>query len=147
MQIDLDSSLDHWVQAELLNAQQAAQIREFENMPAPRRAARGPILIGLALGGIMLAAGVLLFVAAHWTDLSPAERMALLVTAVGGLHLAGAFASDRFPAMAVTLHAVGTGMHGWTRYPRPARACYIDLRAANDLARCLTARGAAADAM
>src|ERR1700747_28936 len=112
MQIDLDSSLDHWVQAGLLNAQQAAQIREFENMLRPRRAARAPILIGLALGGIMLAAGVLLFVAAHWSDLSPAERMTVLVAAVGGLHLAGTLASDRFPAMAATLHAVGTGALG-----------------------------------
>jgi uncharacterized membrane protein len=69
-------------------------------------------MIGLALGGLMLSAGVLLFVAAHWTDLSPAQRMSLLVFAVGGSHLAAAFCATRFPALAMTLHAVGTAAVG-----------------------------------
>ena len=112
MQIELESSLDRWTQAALLNAEQAARIREFETARRPRRGARFPILIGLALGGIMLAAGVLLFVAAHWMDLSPTERMALVVFAVGAFHLAAAFCADRFSAMAVTLHAVGTAALG-----------------------------------
>jgi uncharacterized membrane protein len=112
MQIELESSLDRWTQAALLNSEQAANIRDFETARAPRRAARLPILIGVALGGVMLAAGVLLFVAAHWIDLSPFQRMALLFIAVGGSHLAGAFANDRFPAMSVTLHAVGTAALG-----------------------------------
>jgi uncharacterized membrane protein len=38
--------------------------------------------------------------------------MALLVFAVGGSHLAGAFCADRFSALAVTLHAVGTAALG-----------------------------------
>jgi uncharacterized membrane protein len=112
MQIELEASLDRWTQAALLNSEQAARIREFENTGEPRRGTRVPILMGVALGGIMLAAGVLLFVAAHWVDLSPAQRMALLVFAVGGSHLAGAFSADRFPALAVTLHAVGTAALG-----------------------------------
>jgi uncharacterized membrane protein len=112
MQIELESSLDRWTQAALLNHEQAARIREFEAAQSPRRGARAPILIGLGLGGIMLAAGVLLFVAAHWMDLSPAERMALLVCSVGSAHFAAAFCADRFHAMAVTLHAVGTAALG-----------------------------------
>jgi uncharacterized membrane protein len=112
MQIELEASLDRWTQAALLNSEQAARIREFEVARAPRRAARLPILIGLALGGIMLAAGVLLFVAAHWNDLSPAQRMTLLVCAVVGSHLAAAFCADRFHALAVTLHGVGTAALG-----------------------------------
>jgi len=112
MQIELESSLDRWTQAALLNSEQAALIREYETARTPRRGARAPILIGLALGGIMLAAGVLLFVAAHWDDLSPAQRMMLLVLAVGGSHLAAAFCGERFRAMAVTLHAVGTAALG-----------------------------------
>src|SRR3984957_15515365 len=79
MQIELESSLDRWTQAALVNPEQAARIREFEAAHAPRRGARAPILIGLGLGGIMLAAGVFQFVAAHWMDLSPTERVALLV--------------------------------------------------------------------
>jgi len=112
MQIELESSLDRWTQAALLNSEQAARIREFETSHAPRRAARLPILIGVALGGIMLAAGVLLFVAAHWVDLSPVQRMALVVFAVGGSHVAGALCADRFAALAVTFHAVGTAALG-----------------------------------
>jgi uncharacterized membrane protein len=112
MRIELDASLDRWTQAALLNSEQAARIRDFESVHAPRRGARVAILIGVALGGVMLAAGVLLFVAAHWMDLSPAERMALLVFAVAGSHLAAAFCADRFRPMAVTLHAVGTAALG-----------------------------------
>jgi uncharacterized membrane protein len=112
MQIELESSLDRWIQAALLSTEQAARVREFEAAHAPQRGNRVAILIGVALGGIMLAAGVLLFVAAHWTDLSPTERMALLVFAVAVSHAAGAFCADRFPAMAVTLHAVGTAALG-----------------------------------
>lgn len=112
MQIELESSLNRWIQEAILSPEQAARIREFEAARAPRRGNRAAVLIGLALGGIMLAAGVLLFVAAHWMDLSPTQRMALLVFAVGGLHAAGALCADRFPAMAVTLHAVGTAALG-----------------------------------
>jgi uncharacterized membrane protein len=112
MQIEFEASLDRWTQAALLNAEQAARIREFETAREPRRGTRLPILIGLALGGSMLAAGVLLFVAAHWIDLSPAQRMTLLVFAVGGSHLAAAFCVIRFSAMAVTLNAVGTAALG-----------------------------------
>lgn len=112
MQIELEASLDRWTEAALLDSEQAARIREFETARAPRQGNRVPILIGVALGGIMLAAGVLLFVAAHWVDLSPVQRMTLLVFAVGGSHLAAAFCADRFSAMAVTLHAVGTAALG-----------------------------------
>lgn len=112
MQIELESSLDRWTEAALLSPEQAGRVREFEAARAPRRSNRVAILIGVALGGIMLAAGVLLFVAAHWMDLSPTQRMALLVIAVGGSHLAGAFCADRFSALAVALHAVGTAALG-----------------------------------
>jgi uncharacterized membrane protein len=112
MQIELDSSLQRWTDAHLIEAGQAARIREFEIGAAPAQRARLPIVIGLVLGGIMLAAGVLLFVSAHWEELSPAQRMTLLVCAVGGSHLAAAFCTERFHAMAVTLHAVGTVVLG-----------------------------------
>ncbi len=108
MQIELESSLARWTTAGFLDSARAGLILQHETARAPRRTARVPILIGVALGGIMLAAGVLLFVAAHWVDLSPAQRMAVLLLAVGGSHLAAAFLADGFHALAVTLHAVGT---------------------------------------
>lgn len=112
MQIELESSLARWTTAGFLDSARAGLILEHETARAPRRTARVPILVGVALGGIMLAAGVLLFVAAHWIDLSPAQRMAVLLVAVGGSHLAAALCADRFHALAVTLHAVGTASLG-----------------------------------
>ena len=105
MRIELEPSLNRWVEAQLLDRQQADRIRQFES---EQRRARWPVIVALAFGGIMLAAGVLLFVSAHWDELSPFQRMSLLVLSVGAFHLAGALSLDRFRALGVTLHAVGT---------------------------------------
>src|SRR4029079_14745432 len=102
------SSLQRWVEAQLLDVRQAESIRAFEVAEAPSQRARWPVIVALAFGGVMLATGILLFVSAHWEDLSPFQRMSLLVLAVGGFHVGGAFALDRFRALAVTLHAAGT---------------------------------------
>lgn len=112
MHLELESSLDRWTQAGVLGSEQATRIREYESARAARHGPSVLILIGLALGGVMLTAGVLLFVAAHWIDLSPAQRMTLLVAAVGGSHLAAALCAERFHAMAITLHGVGTAALG-----------------------------------
>jgi uncharacterized membrane protein len=106
--MELEASLRRWLSAQLIDAEQADRIRAFETAQAPVRRARWPVIVALAFGGIMLAAGILLFVSAHWDELSPAQRMSLLVAAVGGLHAAGAFARDRFHALGMTLHAAGT---------------------------------------
>ena len=106
--MELEPSLNRWVEAQLLDLQQADRIRQFEAKQSPQRRARWPVIVALAFGGIMLAAGVLLFVSAHWDELSPIQRMSLLVLAVGVFHLAGAFSLDRFRALGITLHAVGT---------------------------------------
>src|SRR5690349_22348472 len=108
MSMELEPSLLRWIEARLIDEQQAERIRAFESAQAPVRRARWPVIVALAFGGIMLAAGILLFVSAHWEELSPVQRMSLLVTAVGGFHLGGAFAQERFRALAVTLHAAGT---------------------------------------
>src|ERR1022692_5051022 len=108
MRFELESSLDRWVEAQILDRQQADRIRQFESEQLPRRRARWPVIMAVGFGGIMLAAGVLLFVSAHWDELPALQRMALLVLAVGGFHLGGAFSANRFRAVSVTLHAVGT---------------------------------------
>jgi uncharacterized membrane protein len=51
---------------------------------------------------------VLLFVAAHWDDLSPTGRFSLVLLMVAVFHVAGAFAHSRFPALATALHGIGT---------------------------------------
>src|SRR5260370_579621 len=103
MRIELDPSLHRWMEAQTLARQQADRIRQFESEQAPLRRARWPVIVALAFGGIMLAAGVLLFVSAHWDELSPFYRMSLLVLAVGGFHVAGAFSLDRFRALGFTM--------------------------------------------
>jgi uncharacterized membrane protein len=108
VRIELEPSLDHWVEAQILDRPQADRIRQFESEQIPERRARWPVIMAIAFGGIMLAAGVLLFVSAHWDELSPFQRMATLLLAVGGFHLGGALSLDRFRAVGVTLHAVGT---------------------------------------
>ena len=64
--------------------------------------------LALGLGGLLLCAGVLLFVAAHWDSLAPSTRFALLLATVAGFHLAGTLCADRSPALSVTLHACGS---------------------------------------
>ena len=106
MQIDLEPSLERWVGARILDARQAESIREFERRYAPSRRARWPVLLALAFGGLMLGAGVLLFVSAHWDRLSPAERTATVLTTLAALHTAAAF--SRNSSLGMVLHAVGT---------------------------------------
>jgi uncharacterized membrane protein len=108
MKMELETSLNRWVEAQILDPLQADRIRQFESEQNPHRRARWPVIMAVAFGGIMLAAGVLLFVSAHWDELSPFQRMSLLLLAVGGFHLAGALSLDRFRALGITLHAVGT---------------------------------------
>ena len=108
MSMELEPSLERWVEARLIDAEQADRIRAFETAQAPVRRARWPVIVALAFGGILLAAGILLFVSAHWDELSPAQRMTVLVATVGGFHIGGAFALERFRALGITLHAAGT---------------------------------------
>ena len=106
--MELEPSLERWVEAQILDRPQADRIRQFESEQLPRRRARWPVIVAVAFGGIMLAAGVLLFVSAHWDEMSPFQRMALLVLAVGGFHAGGALSLERFRSLGITLHAVGT---------------------------------------
>jgi uncharacterized membrane protein len=66
------------------------------------------VLLAIGLGGLLVGAGVLLFVAAHWDALSPSARFVLVLALVAIFHVIAAFFSERFPVLAVTLHAVGT---------------------------------------
>ena len=93
--------------AGLLDATAAERIRAWE---AARHEGgpRWPVRLALGLGGLLLCAGVLLFVAAHWDALAPGTRFALVTGAVAAFHVAGALGASRLPALATTLHACGT---------------------------------------
>jgi uncharacterized membrane protein len=66
------------------------------------------VRLTLGLGGLLLCAGLLLFVAAHWDALGPGTRFGLVLGTVAGLHLLAAASSGRWPALGATLHACGT---------------------------------------
>lgn len=108
MQLNLESALDRWIEAGLISPEIGAQIRAWEAEHAPVQGSRWRVLTALSAGVIMLTAGVLLFVAAHWDNISPSARFCLVLLMVGIFHVAGAMLAERFPALAIALHGVGT---------------------------------------
>lgn len=109
---DWSSWLARWTEAGLIDPVAADRIRVFEHQHAGSRKLHWPILVALGFGALMLVGGVLLFVAAHWDGLSPAERFAIVILLVAGFHVAGGAVGDRFQGMATALHAIGTAALG-----------------------------------
>lgn len=104
----LNKRLDRWIGAGLMDANTAARIRTFEESERSKEGLRWPVLLALGLGAVLLCAGVLLFVAAHWDELSPTWRFTLVLLLTGLFPVAGALTTDRFPALAATFYAIGT---------------------------------------
>jgi uncharacterized membrane protein len=121
-------ALERWRNANLIDAAAVDRIRAFEQSRTPdikpdaateaapdQRAPglRWPAIVALVFGGLMLGAGLLLFVAAHWDNMSPAGRFALVVAMVAVFHGAGAFASARNSEnFATVMHGLGTASLG-----------------------------------
>jgi predicted membrane protein DUF2157 len=104
----LDKKLERWVSAGVLDSSIAERIRKFEESRGSSERLRWPVLLAVALGGVLLCAGVLLFVAAHWDELSPAWRFSLVLFFVAVFPLAGAVTEGQFPALATTFYTIGT---------------------------------------
>ncbi|HEY6307582.1 MAG TPA: DUF2157 domain-containing protein [Candidatus Angelobacter sp.] len=106
-----ERDLERWVEAGLIDPAAAERIREFE-----KNAGRGrlgwPAMLAVGFGVILLCAGVLLFVAAHWDELSPAQRFSLVLGMVAVFHLAASLLGGKVPAMGVALHVAGTAALG-----------------------------------
>lgn len=100
--------VQRWIDAGLVDAETGSRIVAFETGQEQRAVLRWPVYLAMVFGGILLAAGVTLFVAAHWSDLSPAVRFSLLLLMVGVFHICGAVLSEHFPTLATTMHAVGS---------------------------------------
>ena len=100
--------LERWKAAGLIEPSTAERVRAYEAEQEKTQGLRWPVVFAISLGGLLLGAGVLLFVAAHWDTLSPGERFGLVLALVALFHVAGAFAAERFPVLSTTLHAVGT---------------------------------------
>jgi len=104
----LNRKLDRWVSAGVMDLNTAERIRAFEESERSREGLRWPVLLALGLGGMLLCAGVLLFVAAHWDELSPTWRFTLVLLLTGLFPIAGALTMNRFLALAATFYAIGT---------------------------------------
>lgn len=100
--------LQRWADAGLIDATTAERIREFEREQPHATHLAWPIRVALVFGGLMLGAGVLLFVAAQWDSLGPTPRFLLLLALTAVFHVAGGVAVTRFRSLATTLHALGS---------------------------------------
>jgi hypothetical protein len=105
---DIDDQLLRWTRDGVIEEATAGRIRAYERDRAGTGRLRWPILVALAFGGLLVATGILLFVSAHWDELSPGSRFALVLLLVAVFHIVGAYVADRFPAMSATFHAIGT---------------------------------------
>lgn len=109
---NLDRSLQRWLEARLIDTAAADRIRAFEAERERRGGRRWPVVLAWVLGGALLCAGVLLFVAAHWERLAPSGRFALVLLMVGAFHAAAVFFRERADVLAQVLHGVGTAALG-----------------------------------
>jgi uncharacterized membrane protein len=105
---ELNRLLTRWTGAGLLDDAGAARIRAFEAERVGRSHLRWPMRLVIGLGALLLGAGVLLFVSAHWDGLAPSQRFALVLALVAVFHAAAAAVADRSPTLSEGLHAVGT---------------------------------------
>ena len=114
----LSDQLRRWLQAELIDADVAEAIQRWEDSQLNQskhssvRHLALPIRLSILLGSLLLAAGLLLFVSAHWDQMPPLWRVSLLLFIVISLHAGGAWFAERFQLMAIGLHAVGTVAFG-----------------------------------
>jgi uncharacterized membrane protein len=105
---DIESLLTRWQSASVLDAEAADRIRAFEAEQTRPAGLRWQGMVALILGAILLACGVVLFVSAHWDELGPGARFALVMGMVAVFHLGGAWARKEYRALSMALHAVGT---------------------------------------
>jgi uncharacterized membrane protein len=100
--------LVRWRGAGLIDEATETSIRAYESADARPSGRRWQVILALVMGGILLGAGVLLFVAANWDDVSPGWRLTLVLAMLALFHGAGIVAKERFSGFATTMHALGT---------------------------------------
>ena len=100
--------LVRWRGAGLIDEATESAIRAYESAEVQPSGRRWQVILALVLGGILLGAGVLLFVAANWDEVSPGWRLTLVLGVLALLHGAGILAKERFAGFATTMHALGT---------------------------------------
>src|ERR1019366_2979675 len=104
----IDEVLERWTRAGVVDAPTAERIRLFEASRERPAGLRWQVLLALIFGAILLAAGVTLFVAAHWDELPPLERFIVVMGMLVVLHVGALLVRPRFERLAIVLHGVGT---------------------------------------
>ena len=132
---DIEGLLARWQAAGVMDAETARRIRAHEAMVAAGRTSFAPTsqnrdpsassgqvvgrpssqvglhwqgITALILGAILLACGVVLFVSAHWDEMGPGARFALVCAMVAVFHIAGGLTRASYRGLSSALHAVGT---------------------------------------
>ena len=105
---DFESLLTRWQMAGILDGATARHIRAWESEQKRPAGLRWQVIVVLILGAILLACGVALFVSAHWDQIGPFTRLAVVLGMVSLFHLGGSWARKRFRVLSTALHAVGT---------------------------------------
>ena len=103
----LEKNLERWVDARLIDPLTATRILDFESR-TEKKGLRWPAILAVSFGTLMLCAGVLLFVAAHWDELAPWQRFSLVLTMVAVFHFIAGILGDKVPQIGVALHLAGT---------------------------------------
>lgn len=106
-----EKQLERWVDARLIDPLTAERIREFEGS-SDKKGLRWPAVLAVSFGALMLCAGILLFVAAHWDELAPSQRFALVISMVAVLHVAASILGEKVPSIGTALHVAGTASLG-----------------------------------
>ena len=112
--MDIAEHIARWEAAGLLSPETAAAIREYEAAQVKPGGRQWQVILALILGGILLGAGVLLFVAAHWDNVSPLARLGLVLAMLVFFHGLALLVRERFSGLATALHAIGTVSAGAT---------------------------------
>jgi uncharacterized membrane protein len=105
---DVETHLHRWQEAGVLDSVAASRIRAWESEQKHPSGLHWQGLVALILGAILLAGGVALFVSAHWDQIGPGARFAVVLGMVSLFHLGGAFTCKSYHGLGTALHAVGT---------------------------------------
>ena len=109
---DIESLLNRWQSAGVLDAEAAARIRTWESGQKHPSGLRWQGMVALILGALLLASGIALFVSAHWDELSPGGRLFLVLAMVAIFHGAAGYVRGTYRGLSTALHAVGTASTG-----------------------------------
>jgi uncharacterized membrane protein len=104
----LEESISRWTKEGVVDLATAERIRLYEKNREQPSGLRWQVWLALAFGGVLVAAGVSLFVAAHWDELSPASRFVTVMAILAVLHGAAIVVRERFEGLATALHGIGT---------------------------------------